>query len=253
MKNQRQNEILDMLSENHALSASELSQKFHVSMETIRRDLEYLEKKGHLTRTHGGAVSRSMLGTEPEYLQRQSENSKSKDAIGKAAASLVEDGDTLIIDSGTTTLAFTKYLAGFRRLTIFTNSLPVASELMKYPDLKIIILGGVLRTGELSTSGFVAEDNLRLFHADKAFLGAGGLSLAHGMGDYHMEESNLKRLCVQHAQKVIVLADHSKLGQIALNHTFPLKDIDVLITDPLADAKFLSELRRRDIRVISAK
>ena len=252
MKNQRQKEIVRLLCENRILKANVLAQRFHVSMETIRRDFEYLEKKGYLTRTYGGAVAKSMRGSEPKYLSRIAEHSKEKQAIGRCAAQLIEEGDTLIIDSGTTTLALARQLSNIQNLTVFTNSVPIATELIKNPGIKVILLGGNLRNGGLSTSGFLAENSIKLFHADKAFLGAGGVTLAYGVGDYHVEEANLKRHYAEHAQKVILLADHSKFGVIALNHICSCTKIDIIVTDSNVDEKLASELKRKGPQIITA-
>lgn len=252
MKNQRHSEIIKILAEGHIIKTHDLVEKFHVSAETIRRDLDYLEKKGYLTKIYGGAIPKSMNGMEPEYAYRKIKNKDKKITIAKKAAQLVENGDTLIIDSGTTTLQLAKFLHAYKQLTVFTNSLLIGSELVKNPDIKVIMLGGDLRPGELSTSGFLAENSLSLFYVDKVFLGAGGFTLRYGISDYHIEETNLKRLYITHSQKVIVLADNSKFEQITLNHVCNLEDIDIIITDSQTDKKLISELKRQEIHVIIA-
>ena len=253
MKKQRQDEIVRMLTENRMLKAGDLMEHFGVSMETIRRDLEELEREGYLTRTHGGAVTKAMHGLEPSYTFREVKNYAQKIAIGREAAKLVEDGDTIIIDLGTTTLEMAKFLHKRKNLTVFTNAVQIAIELVKNPEMKVILIGGNLRPGELATSGFLAEDIVDHFYVDKAFLGIGGLTLEMGIGDYKMDEGNLRRHFVEHAQKVIALADYSKLGVKTLNRTCGIERVDVLVTDEDADKKILSALRKKNVKLIVAE
>ena len=253
MKKQRQDEIVRMLTENRMLKAGGLMEHFGVSVETIRRDLEELEREGYLTRTHGGAVTKAMHGLEPSYTFREVKNYAQKIAIGREAAKLVEDGETIIIDLGTTTLEMAKFLHKRKNLTVFTNAVQIAIELVKNPEIKVILIGGNLRPGELATSGFLAEDIVDHFYVDKAFLGIGGLTLEMGIGDYKMDEGNLRRHFVKHAQKVIALADYSKLGVKTLNRTCGIERVDVLVTDEDADKKILSALRKKNVKVIVAE
>ena len=253
MRDQRQDQIVKMILENRMVKASDLIKKFHVSMETIRRDLEQLEKEGKLTRVFGGAVAKSMQGVEPSYTFREIKNYEKKLAIGRTAAQLVEDGDTLIVDLGTTTLEFVKFLRDKKDLTVFTNCIQHAVELSKNPNIKIIMLGGTVRAGELSTSGFLAEESIDRFHVDKVFLGVGGFTLPFGIGDYNVEESNLRRHYISHAQKVIALADYSKFGVSTLSQVCAVDKIDILVTDEETDKKMVAQLRRSGVEVIVAE
>ncbi len=253
MKNRRQDEIIRILTENRMVKAYELAEQFQVSMETVRRDLESLEKEGYLTRVHGGAVVKTMRGLEPEYTFRESKNYEQKIAIGRAAAALVEDGDTIIIDLGTTTLEFARFLYNKKNLTVFTNAIQIAAELVKNPEIKVILIGGNLRPGELATSGYLAEDVVDHFYVDKAFIGVGGITRTLGIGDYQMEEANLRRHYIEHSQKVVALADYSKFGVKTLNHVCSLEQIDIMVTDEQADEKVLNALRQRNVQVLIAK
>jgi len=253
MKKRRQDEIVRILNENRMVKASELMDQFGVSMETVRRDLESLEEKGYLTRTHGGAVAKTMHGLEPEYTFRETKHYEQKIAIGREAAKLVEDGETLIIDQGTTTLEFVKFLNKHKNLTVLTNCLTVAVEASKNPEIKVIFIGGNLRPGELTTSGYLAEEIVDQFYVDKVVQGIDGFTMEFGIGGYNIEESNLRRHFVRHAQKVIALGDHSKFGVKTLNLICEPEKLDVLITDENADKKILAELRRKGVKVIIAK
>lgn len=253
MKNDRRQEIVKLISENRMVKASELVERYHVSMETIRRDMEYLEEKGYLTRVYGGAVARTMYGLEPEYSAREVKNYGEKLLIGRAAVDLVEDGDTILLDVGTTVLEFARFLKGHRRVTVFTNAMQIAMALASDPNIRVIQLGGNIRPGELATSGFIAEDTVRRFCFDKTFLGVGGLTMDRGITDYHMEEANLRRCFVENSQKVIALADYSKFGIKAMNCVCGIRQVDVVVTDKKADKNIIGEFRSIGGTVIVAE
>ncbi len=252
MKTQRQNEIIQLLTEQRMVKVCDLVERFDVSTETIRRDLEYLEKKGHLSRIYGGATIKTMRGQEPEYAFRETKNYDIKIAIGRRAAELVEDGDTIIIDLGTTTLEFSRFLHTKKNLTVFTNSIQIASELVKSPEIRVFLLGGELRHGELATSGYLAEQMIDLFHVDKLFMGVGALTLKRGIEDYQVEEANLRRHFIKQSQIVIALADYSKFGVRALNHVCNLDKLDILVTDGNTDEKMLTAIRQQSIKTLIA-
>ena len=171
MMHDRRNKIVQMISSTRMVKVSELIKTFNVSIETIRRDLEYLEDRGYLRRVYGGAVVKSMYGLEPDYSSREIKNYPEKVAIGQKAVELVDDGDTLVIDIGTTTLEFARALIGKKKITVITNAIKIAAALVDDENIRVIMLGGDVRKGELSTSGFLSENNMSLFNVDKVFLG----------------------------------------------------------------------------------
>lgn len=250
MKIQRKDEIIRLISENKIVKANELSATFKVSMETIRRDLADLEKDGIIKRVHGGAVLNLNYSVEPDFSYREVKNFEEKLLIGKKAASLVEDGDVIIIDIGTTTLEFAKFLKGKKNLTVLTNSIKIALELMDEPEIIVIMLGGVVRKGEGTTSGYWAEDIIDRFYVEKLFLGVGCITLENGVMDYHIEETNLRRHYIRHAKQVIALADYTKFGSKALNQVCSLEEMDILVTDNKTDKKYIRRLREKGIDVI---
>ena len=252
MKNERLDLIIEMLQRDRMVKSLELSERFHVSMETIRRDLEILEKKGIVTRVYGGASLKSMYGVEPEYAGRGVKNYEQKQRIAHRAAELVAPGDTILIDVGTTTLEFARCLAGIPELQVFTNSIPVAMELMQNGNARVCMIGGELRSGELSSSGPAAEQMIRNYYVDKLFIGIGGISPEHGVCDYHIGEASLRRLYLRQATKVIGLADSSKFGVTAMNRICGAEDLDVLVTDPGADPQMVAELEKMGVQVIIA-
>lgn len=253
MKNERQDRIIELLREKRMVKSIEISEQFGVSMETVRRDLEELEAEGILTRVYGGATLRRMYGVEPAYSGRGVKNFLEKQAIAREAAKLVEDGDTLILDVGTTVLELAKNLRDRQGLTVFTNSVPVVLEMVKNQSCRIFILGGEIREGEISSSGFLAEGMIRRFNVDKAFIGIGGISLEKGVCDYHVQEANLRRTFLEQSQMTVGLADYSKIGVKALNHICGIQDLDVLVTDSHADRQFINRMRAQELQVIVAE
>lgn len=250
MKDKRKDEILRLLTENRMMKAGELAEFFGVSMETIRRDLIGLEELKLIRRMHGGAALYTEYGIEPDYSFRTTENYNEKLLIGKKAAELVNDGDSIIIDLGTTALELAKFLKGKKDLTVFTNSIKIAYELMSEEDISLILLGGKVRLGEGTTSGYWSEEMIDLFYADKLFLGVGAIMPEYGVMDYHVEETNLRRHYIRQAKQVIALADYSKFGIKALNHVCKTKAIDYLVTDEKADKKAIKELREQGVKVL---
>lgn len=253
MLQERREKILDMLKKSGNVKVSELTALFDVSIETIRRDLEYLEGEGLLARVYGGAIPIKTRAVEPTYQTREIKNYAKKQAIGLRAVDLVEDGDVIAIDHGTTTLEFAKALVGKKKVTVITNALKIAITLAEDPNIRVIILGGEVRRGELAVSGHMSMDNLDHFNTDKYFVGVGGLSVSKGITDYHVEEANLRKTAIANTQKVIALTDYSKMGVIAMTNVCPLEDLDVLVTDQEADEEILKELRGMEIAVIQVE
>ena len=251
MKLKRKDTILQLLAENRIMKAGEFAELFQVSMETIRRDLNELEDMKLIRRVHGGAMLYTEYGNEPDYTYRTSENYSEKMAIAKKAAELVNDGDSIIIDLGTTTLELARFLKEKKDLTIFTNSLKIAYELMAEEDITVILLGGKVRHGEGTTSGYWAEEMISEFFVDKLFMGVGAITSSDGIMDYHMEEANFRRHCIKQAKQVIALADYSKFGIKALNQVCKAEAIDYVVTDEKADKKIVKELKTLGIQVIT--
>ena len=252
MKQDRRNAIVELINRQQTVKNSELMEKFDISIETVRRDLEYLERQGYLQRVYGGAVVKAFLSNEPEYNIRTQENSAEKEVIAKAAARLVEAGDTIFLDLGTTILSMVQYIKAGGPITAFTNALRTAIALSQIQDCTVILPGGQLRSGELSLSGFPAEDNLSNFNIHKVFIGAAGISEA-GITDFHTAEANLRRQAIRNADQVIVLADCSKFGVRAVNNVCSLSDIDIVITDAKTPASFVNQLEQAGIKVIQVK
>ncbi|MGE4277494.1 MAG: DeoR/GlpR family DNA-binding transcription regulator [Lawsonibacter sp.] len=252
MLQERRARIMDILDNTGVVHVSDLTATFGVSAETIRRDLEALEEKGHLCRIHGGAVPMYNRGVEPAYNKRIVAHFTEKQAIAREALKLVSDGDVIQIDIGTTTLEFAKMLVGNYRITVLTNSLLIAGTLAADERITVIVTGGIVRMGDLSLSGSLSNENMRNFNTDKLFLGAGGIDPKKGVTDYHLGETDFRKIAMGNTQRVIVLADNSKFGVIAMNRVCEVKKIDTLIADSGTDPAVLDEFSALGCHVICA-
>ena len=254
MRHERRNDIIEKIRRQKTLKVLDLMKEYRVSIETIREDLAFLEKKGYLRRVYGGAVSHEFYSpSEMEYRQREQINSNEKKAIGRVAASLINDGDSVFISYGTTTTEAVKNLAGKRNLTILTNAMLVAQELIKISTnsngWKIILPGGELRQDELTMYGNITTTVLKNFHVAKALIGMGGIDIKAGLTDYNAEEAGVYRLAIEQAMTVIALADHDKFGAITLNSICPVDNLDILVTDWLSSDAVLEKYRSLGIEV----
>lgn len=254
----RKSIILEQLSECGQVKVPELSQRFSVSGETVRRDLVLLEKEGLVKRVYGGAVPTKLASQEPPYLQRRKVMREEKERIGRAAAGLVESGDTIAIDVGTTTLELAKAISGKERLTILTNSIAVAGQLMesliggKFSG-RIFVVGGELNPEQQSMTGTMSETILSQFRVDKAFISAGGVSMERGVSDYDPGEAGMSRKMVEAAYQSIVLADESKLDKEAFAEIAALCSIHAIVSNVAPRKEWLSKLRSCHIQWIEAK
>lgn len=231
MQQIRRENIKELLRSTGFVNVQEIAGQFGVTAETVRRDLEALERDGLVRRIHGGAVSTQPLIDESAYTLRQQYHTTEKQAIARTAADLIQDGDTVLIAPGTTTLMIARQLRARERLNVITNSLPVAMELADCPGVRVSCLGGHLCGEDYSTVGVTAMQNLELFNANKLIIGIGAISLQHGLTDYRMDESALLRFFVQKADCVIGIADHSKFGVTAMYNICPAERLTHLITD----------------------
>ena len=248
----RRTQIIEKITRDRMVKVADLIQEYGVSIETIRRDLEFLEKNGYLKRVYGGAVLHGLYSQEPEYERREVINFEEKCAIGEKVAELIEDGDTLFIDVGTTCLQVSRALHSKKGLTIITNASQIAQEMVHYEGCRVILLGGEMRRGELSVSGFLTDMAVPYFHANKAIIGVGGITPENGVTDYHMGESQTRRLVLEQVDQVIAVADYSKFGVTAMNTCCALSRISVLVTDWSTPAQAVEEYRAAGVQVLVA-
>ncbi|MEI3606513.1 DeoR/GlpR family DNA-binding transcription regulator [Pseudogracilibacillus sp. SE30717A] len=242
--------ILEMLEVNEIVKVPELCEKFKVSIETVRRDLEFLEQEGQLKRIYGGAVLNRQSSKEPSYNTRSTKNAKEKEMIGKKTAELISDGETLMIDLGTTTLEVARHLKDKKNLTIITNCMTIAQELVDIPTFRVILPGGILRPNELALSGFISEQFMREFNVDKTIVGVGGITMDNGISDYHLEETRVRKIMIEKGKEIIAVADHSKFGIKALVNVCAIDEIDVIVTDNKLKKFIAQEYSDQGIKVL---
>ncbi|MBP2652747.1 MAG: transcriptional regulator, DeoR family [Firmicutes bacterium] len=230
-----------------------LRQHFQVSESTIRRDLQELEDAKLLKRTHGGAVCLDDVNLEPSFGEREDRFRKEKEAIARKAANFIQNGDTLLIDSGTTTLYMAKELNRFSELKVVTNSIILAQALQGVRGIEVIIIGGTLRKNTLAMVGPIAEQALGILNVDKAFMATNGLDLEGGLTTPNIVEAATKAKMIKIAKQVILLTDHTKVGRVAFAKFADLSQIDACIIDDKAQKEMLARLEEEGIAVYTVQ
>lgn len=248
----RRHLTLETVSQRGDVSVADLSEITGVSEMTVRRDLEALEREGLLRRVHGGATSAVPRSYEPPFALRSGHHSEEKERIGALAASLLSQGDTAVIDVGTTTLELARALKGRAGLTLLTPSLRAVDELAGNADIRVMVTGGNVRPGELSLVGDLAERAFEALHCDTVFLGVGGVDADAGLTEFNLDDTRVKRAALESARRCVVLADASKLGKVAFARICPLERVDILVTDSGADEAALKPIRDAGVEVLAA-
>jgi DeoR family transcriptional regulator, fructose operon transcriptional repressor len=234
------------------MGVDELARHFGVSDDTIRRDLQHLERRKVLLRTHGGAVSTALLvHRETPFLSRAHAHSEAKTRIGRAAAQRIADGETLIVNGGSTTFAFAAGLGGRRNLTVVTNNVAMLPVLPAEAIQAVYLLGGQYRLDLGSTVGPVGFSSGHI-NVDTAVLGVSGLTGSGGLSTTFMEEASMLARMIASARRTIVVADASKFGRNAFAHIAPLSAVDVLVTDAPPPAELSHALSQANVEVLVA-
>lgn len=244
----RRQQILELLARDGKVSVAQLSEAFGTTPVTIRSDLDALERTGYLERVQGGAIVKTRVAAQATSIV----NLKEKQAIATAAAAQIHDGDTLFINSGTTTREVAVALKRHRNLNVVTNSIAVASELSGIPTFRVILLGGELNAQYAFTCGGDAQEQLLKYQADCAILSLDGISAESGITTYHADEAIIDRMMVERAQKTLIVAIHTKMGRAGFSHISPLQQVHTVITDAGCDPARLEEIRAAQVRVILA-
>lgn len=248
----RQAVIRDRFAQQPGISISELAREFGVSEMTIRRDLDALEEKSQIQRTHGGAMLTERMMFEFDYRERRERNRAEKCAIAAEARKLVKPGQRLILDNGTTTLELAVLLKDGVDLTIVTPSLAVASELQHARAVEVVLLGGILRVGSPDLTGPVTEHCLEMFSVDIAFQGADAISEDGVMYNEDLRLARVDKAMRRIANQCCILADHTKLGHNSLGRTGTLADVDFLITSKGAPPALLKRFSRLGPKIVTA-
>ena len=255
----RRAQIADLIRAQDSVRVDELADRFGVSQVTIRNDLGRLERDGHLIRDHGGAIPannhREKASAISSLLAMQARSSlqiDEKRRIGAAAAGLVEAGDTIIMDAGTTVVEMARSLKNISPLTVVTNALNVALHIDTQTDANLILLGGALNRESTSTLGPMAETVLADLVVSKLFLGAQAWNMEDGLTDTTMEIAQVKRAMIRAAKQVILLADSSKFGSAGFIKVAPLSEVHTVVTDAGLSSEARGLLEKAGIEVVIA-
>ncbi len=249
---ERQRQILSLLTQQGRLSVAEIVVRFAISEATARRDLGSLASQGKAQRVHGGVIAIREAPPELPILERTVEQAEEKARIGRATAELITDKETVFLGSGTTVLEVARNLRNRSNLTVITNSLAVLNLLAGNKNISVISLGGVLRDSELSFIGHITEQALTEVHANKVIMGTRGINLEQGLTNDYPQETLTDRAILKIGQKVVIVADHTKVNRVSTMLFAPLKSIHTLVTDSKADKKFLQMLEKQGIQVVVA-
>lgn len=246
---ERLEQILALLQERQRVSVADLSERFGVSAVTIRHDLATLEERGLLVRTHGGALISPTTGPEPAFAYRQKLRAAEKERIGRAAAELVQDGDTIALDASTTAWQVACQVKDRHELTVVTNGLFIALEFLRSPGVTVVMPGGTLRSASASLVGELGARVLDHNHVQRGFFGARGLTLEEGLTDVNQYEVALKRHMVEISKEVIAIVDASKWGEVAFASFASLAQVARVIGDTTAPVEMVDALGERGIDV----
>lgn len=252
LNTERRQQIIELVEQQRSATVTELSERFNVSMATIRRDLDDLSRRGMIERAHGGAARRvraAMEPPEPPLLKRSTLEAEEKRRIGRAAAACVHDGETIIISSGTTTAEMVPHLADRVGLTVITNAINIALALASFPAITVIMPGGVLRHSELSVLGPLGEEAMENLRADTLFLGSSAIHPDYGLSAENFAEARSDQALMRAARAIVLVADHSKFGRVATVRVAPLTGIRRLITGHEAPPETVSLLSAQGITV----
>lgn len=252
LKEERIRMTLEALREQGKVTVPELSSAFGVSEITIRRDLNELAQQGLVRRAHGGAVYPMETLPEPPVIQRMQENRSLKIRIARATAHLINDGDTVFLSSGSTTTYVARQLIDRKHLTVVTNSISVATELAVAENITVVVLGGMLRSSELSMVGHITEQALREVRIDKVILGMRAVNPQDGLTNDFLPEVMTDRAILQLSSETYLVTDHTKLGRTASAFVASMDRISKLVTNREADPDLLAVIQQMGIEVIVA-
>ena len=244
---ERRNLILEQLQEEKRVVVSELSQLYKVSEETIRRDLDKLDKGGYAIKSYGGAVINENMSIDMPFNVRKKRNILQKKKIASLVETLVENGDHIILDASTTAVFIAKAIKHKKALTVITNSIEIMIELSDVPDWTIISPGGRIRDGYLALVGPRVVEGLMGYHVEKAFVSCKGIDLENGFTDGNEDFANAKRVMLRCAKEKVLVFDSSKLDTVCFAHIGNVEEVDYIITDSKPPAKWMDYFEKHQV------
>lgn len=246
---ERRNQILSILQKDGRVLVSDLSTMFQVTEETIRRDLEKLEKQGLAKKTYGGAIVNDNFNTDLPYTVRKKANVLSKQCIAEIISTMIEDGDHIMMDASSTAVYVAKHIKNKKNITLITNSIEILLELSEVAGWKVLSTGGVLKEGSLSLVGYQAESMIHNYHVDKAIISCKGVDLERGITDSNEMEAQIKKLMLHSANTKILAVDNSKFDRISFTKIGGLEDIDMVVTDSTLEDKWMQTFHSMNIEI----
>ncbi len=246
----RKKHILEEIEREGRVNLQRLVTLFNVSEMTVRRDLNELEKKGFLIRKYGGAVKTEAIDTLFSFNRRVERSSEQKEAICRKASQFIHDGDIIFIDCGTTLFRLAHFIKD-KRIRVITNSLPVISELLNNSLIRLSFVGGDIDSDRQASYGRIAEKIISEFRADKAFIGIDGVSLANGMSSFDEKEGMVTKTMAEHAEKVYLLCDSSKIEKDSYFRFASINLIDFLVTDSFTDKELAERYKAEGVEILS--
>ena len=247
---ERRREILARLAANGKVIVSELARDFDVTEETIRRDLEKLDREGLASKTYGGAVSKHNSALDLPYNIREGVNVAQKQCIAEKLAEMINDGDRLMIDSSSTALYVVKRIKEKKNLTIITNSVKILLELADKPDWTVLSTGGILKKGALSLTGSSAEKMINSYHVDAAICSCKGVDMSVGVTDSNENDSLIKQAMYHSTEKRILAFDSEKLDKKSFVKVCDFEEVDVIVMDRAPDEKWINFCAEKNIKLV---
>ena len=258
MRVKRIDYIKDYIKENKSVSIDQLCEVFQVSKNTIRRDIDVLVKEGGISKVYGGVVYKDTEETKAlskllPFAQRNIKNNPEKNQIAQSAAQFVTDGETIFLDSGTTTLNMIPYLAGKQDITVITYSIPALIKLLEYESIKVISLPGILLRGTSSLIGNSTTNYLSSFNITKAFMACTGISLANGVTNATFEEYEVKKTALLRSKEHFLLADHDKFNHAGVMTYAQISDFQTIITDSLPSYEYQTYCKENQVTLMETQ
>lgn len=247
---ERRDQILSIIQRKNRISVAELSKEFNIGEVTIRRDLTELEERGLIRRTHGGAILADRGLDEPTLKERELHHRGQKERIAQFVAKIIRNGESLIMDGGSTTLQIAKQLKTKTDLVIVTNSISIADEFINSPECNVIVTGGELRRSTGMMVGPIAEKAMRLFRADRVIIAMSGLLPDEGFFTVNPAEAELKRTMMDCGKEIIVVMDSSKVNKVTFSFVSDFSKIDKFITDDGVSEDVIRKLDQAGVEVI---
>jgi DeoR/GlpR family transcriptional regulator of sugar metabolism len=244
---ERRQKILEQIRESGSVTVTELSSRFKVSEETIRRDLQQMEQDKLLNRVYGGAYLGTNVRQEVPITLRKESYRESKEIIANICQKMIQNGDTIILDSSTTAYYIAKKIINFKNVIVITNSLHIATTLSVSKSIRVICTGGELNCDLLSFTGLDTLNCLERYFADKAFVSCTGLSLKNGLTDSNDMQGHIRKMMLEHARERICIADYTKFGKTTLTQITPLANIDRIVTDKQLPIEWVEGLKKENI------